>query len=85
VRSHILKSTLTACLLDIVPCLCLRVRTRNVRNLEHLHRSIQHPMDDLKASRLVAPHSRGVSFIARLALSRRVLEDDLGSFEYLDR
>ena len=42
-------------------------------------------MDYLKSSRLVAPHSRGVSLIARLALSRRVLENDLGSFEYLDR
>lgn len=83
--SHILRSSLTARLLDIVPSLRLRVRARNVRDLEHLHRSIQHPMDNLKASRLVTPYSRRMSLIPRLALPRRIFEDDLRGFEYLDR
>ena len=42
-------------------------------------------MDHLEAGGFVAPERRGVADVARLALSRRVLEDDVGRLEDLDR
>jgi len=73
-----------SCLLDIISCLSFRVSATDPRNLQHFHGSVQHTMHDLEACGLVAPHSRGVSLVTRLALSRAILEDNVRSFEYLD-
>ena len=42
-------------------------------------------MNNLKSSRLVAPNRRCVSYIARLTLSRGILEHHVGSLENFDR
>jgi hypothetical protein len=58
---------------------------RYPRDFKHGHRTVQKAVHDLKASRLVAPHRRGVPCVACLALARRVLEHNIGRLEDAER
>ena len=76
---------MTLSLLDVIPRLRLLIRARYPRHLQHLHNPVEKPMDDLEPSRLVAPQRSSVADVACLALSRSVLEDDVGRLKDLNR
>ena len=76
---------LTFPLLYIIPRLRLLVRARNPGYLEHLHRAVQHTMNDLEPSRPVAPDRGSMAHVSRLTFTSCVLEHDIGRFENLDR
>ena len=75
----------TGAFLDIIPGWGGGLPARDMRYLQHGHRAVEQAVHDLKAGRLVAPDRRGVSHVTRLALSRGILEHDVGRFEYAQR
>ena len=49
-----------------------------MRHFEHRHHAVEQAVHDLESGCLVAPQCRGVPHVARLTLTRGILEHDVG-------